>query len=403
MDSFGDTAASMRERELELEVARLNAELESMRGEGEPTDIAARFLAMAASTVDLAMEEARREADELATEISAEAEARRDEATRLAEEAAVRAETLREQADQSETVVRQAEQSAEEIRAAAEREAEELVTTERVRLADELEVLSEVRTALEEERNALESYHEELQRRVQELAESMVAFMTTEPPLGAVPALDDLAAPELGVPEAVDADEAAAEPAEMADQDDEDAVENEDTDLVEPTVAEDGSDDSTEDDEPAEIAFVDYVIEPADEATDEATDEVTDELTDELAPEPPEVPQPAPAPPSFHDMMAAPPADEFGGVPVVDDPADAEPAPKRSRGGLFGRATDDEQEESAGLFGAHGARLIEQTSPEDLAAALADEDAEDERFRSFIDGDDADDKSRDWLLRPEQL
>ena len=98
--------------------------------------------------------------------------------------------------------------------------------------------------------------------------------------------------------------------------------------------------------------------------------------------------------------MSTPPAEEFDGVPVVEDPAEVPNTP--IRGGLFGRATDDEQEESSGLFGSHGARLIEQTSPQDLAAALADEDAEDERFRSFIDGDDDADPSRDWLLRPEQ-
>ena len=94
--TFGDNESNMRERELELEIARLNAEIETLRGEAEPTDSAARFLAMAASTVDQAMADARREADEFAAEISAEAEARRDEATRIAEEAEVRAQTLRD-------------------------------------------------------------------------------------------------------------------------------------------------------------------------------------------------------------------------------------------------------------------------------------------------------------------
>ena len=255
---------------------------------------------------------------------------------------------------------------------------------------------------------------------MQELAESMVAFMTTEPPLGAVPALADLTAPELAAAETTDTtelvDEAMDDGADERSDDEEldavsieatadegdtetaeidmDGADDEDLEVVETVAADDAADehaddtidDATDDDdeERAEIAFVDYVIEPADEA----------------APELPEIPAPAPAPPSFHDMMAAPSADEFGGVPVVDEPAEAKPT--RMRVGLFGRATDDEQVESAGLFGAHGARLIEQTSPEDLAAALADEDAEDERFRSFIDGDDGADKSRDWLLRNEQ-
>lgn len=205
----------MRERELELEIARLNAEIETLRGEAQPTDSAARFLAMAANTVDLAMEDARREADELAAEVSAEAEARRDAATRIAEEAEVRAEALRQEVDQSQIVVRKAALDADQIRTAAKQEAAELVTAERTRLADELEVLSGVRVALEEERGALESYHEELQRRVHELAESMVAFMTTEPPIGAVQAIDDRNAPTLGSTDGLSTESAHAEETPM--------------------------------------------------------------------------------------------------------------------------------------------------------------------------------------------
>ena len=99
----GDNDAIMRARELEIEVARLNAELETLRGEGEPTDIAARFLSMAASTVDQALTDARREADELAIEVSAAAEARRDEATRIAEEAEARTDALKSEAADAET------------------------------------------------------------------------------------------------------------------------------------------------------------------------------------------------------------------------------------------------------------------------------------------------------------
>ena len=101
----GDNESIMRARELEIEVARLNAELETLRGEGEPTDIAARFLTMAASTVDQAMEQARTEADELAAEVSAAAEARRDEATRIADEAEARTESLRAEAANHEELV----------------------------------------------------------------------------------------------------------------------------------------------------------------------------------------------------------------------------------------------------------------------------------------------------------
>ena len=58
--------------------------------------------------------------------------------------------------------------------------------------------------------------------------------------------------------------------------------------------------------------------------------------------------------------------------------------------------------EEGGLFGSQASRLIEQTSPEQLASALGDDGEEDERFRSFLDGDGDSDPSRDWLLRPDQ-
>ena len=285
---FADSRGTMRERELELEIARLNAEIDTLRGEGLPTDVGARFLAMAASTVDQAMREARREIDEFAAEASAEAEARREEATRSAEEADRRATALRAEAEQSETIVRQAEAEADDIRAIAEQEAADLVVAERSRAASELEALSGVRTALEDERESLDSYHAVLQRRVQDLAESMVAFMTTEPPLRAAGAVENPAAAAL---------EAMSE-REMC--------------PVEPVA-----------------------------------DRVT--MTEEVSP---------------------------------------------AVGGLFGRATEEEQRSSTGLF--------EQTAPEELADAVADEDHADERFRSFIAGDDGNDPSRDWLLRSEQ-
>ena len=148
-------AGSMRERELEVEIARLKAELEVLGGGAEPTEIAARFLAMAANTVDQAIAAAREEADDIVSGVAAEAEARRAEAERMKAEAA------------------------------------DHLHVERARVADEVERLAEVRSALENERTVLERYHEELKRRVQQLAESMVSFMTTEPPLAAI---DELAA-----------------------------------------------------------------------------------------------------------------------------------------------------------------------------------------------------------------
>ncbi len=307
-----ESAQSMRERELELRVARLEAELATASGEGEPTDIAARFLAMAASTVDMAIEDARREADEIAAEVSANAEARRDEATRLASEAEARAEALARQADDHQSILDAARSEADTITEGARHEAETLIAAERARVGDEIQALSEVREALESERGALESYHEELQRRVQELAESMVAFMTTEPPLGAVGAIENLAVGEL--------------------------------------------DASPE-------------VEPA-----------------------PVIPTPPPAP-AFASAPAPPPAP----APVGTE---AEAIPSSS---LFARSDDsvDEEAPKPSLFGSHGARLIEQTSPSELAAALG-EASDDNAFRSFIAGDQEADPSREWLLRPEQ-
>jgi chromosome segregation ATPase len=124
---------------------------------------------MAAATVDQAVEDARREADEIVEEISAQAEARRDEATRVAAEAEAMAEHLLAEADQSLARIEEAETEAEMIKVIAREQADTLVSVERERVADEIEALAEVRNALETERGALGSYHEELRRRVQEL------------------------------------------------------------------------------------------------------------------------------------------------------------------------------------------------------------------------------------------
>jgi diguanylate cyclase (GGDEF)-like protein/PAS domain S-box-containing protein len=174
--------STARERELEIEVARLTAELETLQGE-DATAATSRFLAMAAATVDQAVEDARREADEIVEEVSAQAEAM--------------AEQLLADTDRAQETIDEANAEAEEIKAAAASDAENLVQIEREKVAGEIEALAEVRGALEDERDSLETYHEELRRRVQELAESMVSFMTTEPPLGASAAIDNLVAPQL--------------------------------------------------------------------------------------------------------------------------------------------------------------------------------------------------------------
>jgi hypothetical protein len=169
-------------------------------------------------------------------------------------------------------------------------------------------------------------------------------------------------------------------------------------------------------------------------------------------------------PDSAIDERPAGPFGTFGGVPVVEDASGSDESPwsddpswvghraddvedRPASAGLFSRAraedevtgfddlageadddtadddvdtatetveTVSEDTESAddtaesapprrmGLFGMLGSRLVEQTNPDDLADALEDDDTDDEAFRQFLDGDDAPDPSRDWLLRPEQ-
>jgi len=159
-----DQNRSERERELELDVARMKAELADLRGNGS-VEATSRFLAMAASTIDVAMEEAREEAGK------ARAEAAEITSTALAD--------------------------AVEIKANAESEAMALIDVERHRVADEIDALHQVRAALQSERHELEEYHAELRRRVQELAESMVAFMSTEPPIASVAVIEELVVPDL--------------------------------------------------------------------------------------------------------------------------------------------------------------------------------------------------------------
>lgn len=386
----GESREMLRVQELEIEVARLNAELETLRGEGETTDIAARFLTLAADTVNAALQQARREADELAAEVSAAAEARRDEATRLAEEAEARTEALRAEAADHETAIERAQLAAAAITEQAQTEAKELIATERGRLSEELERLGSVRGSLEQERQALENYHAELKRRVQELAESMVAFMTTEAPIVGNHEFDG--EPSLGLAES--------------------AVEDE-PDLEQ--------EDSTGDDS----APLNPFINPATFASSAPTAE-GDEVTPPPALSVDEVDVP-PEPPAAEESLiedSAPedsePKDAVSEDSVSEEAqpvGDSEEPTRRPRGfGLFSRAgevaddsgadfaepVEDSSDSPTELFGPDGARLIEQTSPDQLAAALDDEGEEDERFRSFIDGDGDEDASRDWLLRSEK-
>lgn len=379
------SASSDREQELELEIARLKAEIETLRGD-DPTEVTSRFLTMAAETVDRAVADARREADEILVEISSEAEARRDEATRVAAEAEAMAEQLLADADRAQEAVEEANEKAAAIKAEAEAEAEALIAEERAKIASEIDAVVEIRNALDEERAALERYHESLQHRVKELAASMVTFMHDELPMGGSGEL-------VAVP--LDIDGPAAEVfADAAPDDDTTEVDTTQVDTAEVETAE------------VETAAT------AEEFGDAPADEVADPWTEVLGAAIPEHDRIVDVPDSAIDEIPAGPFSGF--VPLVEDD-DARPA----SGGLFSRMRstpenepsderadhDDAGEDGGdapGLFGMLGSRLVQSTPPATLAEALDTDDIEDQAFRQFLDGDDAPDPSRDWLLRPEQ-
>ncbi|MEM7139948.1 MAG: hypothetical protein AAF548_02885 [Actinomycetota bacterium] len=474
-----------RERELEIEVARLQAELDTLRGD-DPVGATSRFLEMAAATVDQAVEDARREADEIVEEVSAQAEARRDEATRVAAEAEAMAEQMLADADRAQEKIDEATAEADAIKSAAEQEAAELVDAEHQKVAGEIEALAEVRSALQDERSSLETYHEELHRRVQELAESMVSFMTTELPVGAATAIENLAVPQL---ETVLDEQASIDPAPIADTAadldvDTDGSRAVETGAVETSAVEtDRDDDALVDGALVDAAVVDDVLvddvagldqdaemdaEEIDDGADlfvglmddaedeaEAEDEVDDaDVGDEAAADEsvalsddpfdaiPTVETPAsaddpwtsalesaiPADEAYPDAMTMPessideippgPPASFDDREIVEDPMTAAET-KPTSSGLFSRATNDEtgfedlaeataadasddDAPSTGLFGMLGSRLVQQTSPDDLADALEDDDEQDSAFHEFLAGDEEPDPSRDWLLRPEQ-
>jgi len=158
-----DQIPSKREMALDLEVARLKAEIADLRGDGS-VEATSRFLALAASTIDVAMDEARQEADK------ARAQASEITSSALADAVA--------------------------IKAKADCDALAIVDDERRQVADEIDALHQVRAALESERRDLEDYHSELRHRVQVLAESMVSFMSTEPPIAAMTVIEEMAPPE---------------------------------------------------------------------------------------------------------------------------------------------------------------------------------------------------------------
>jgi len=376
------SSPTQREQELELEVARLQAELDTLRGE-DAAVVTARLLSMAADTADRTVAEARREADEIVDEISAEAEARRDEATRVAAEAEAMAEQMLAEADKAQETVDRANEAATAITAAAEEEAAQIVAAEREMLVAEAEAFAEVRSALDQEREALRSYHDSLRERVQELASSMVTFMDTELPSPTAGALEGVTIPEIVVPESPVADSPFS------------AIDTPEIDTPEIDTAEDSAESDFDPlDTPAPVAG----------ASDDTSLDPWVEMLEAAIPEEDRI---LDMPDTAIDEIPAGPPSTFDGVPVQESEDDDEALGES----LFSRSRHDDDDADrdegdaprrVGLFGMFGSRLVEQTAPDELAEALEADDSEDQAFRQFIDGDDAPDASRDWLLRPEQ-
>jgi hypothetical protein len=233
-ETIGDDTANhihttQKMGELEIEVARLNAELEEARG-GDAAAGASRFLTMAASTVDQVIADANeevasavsraeaeirqwqadaeREAEDVITAARAEEEAAREAAEQMNDEARSEMEqtqaTVKAMADEAtaaaEETRRLAESRADDIVAAAREEASMAMADERRRLAQDADALADVRESLIEERHALDEYQNHIQDCVRDLAQAMVTFMTKSAGGEALDALAELAIPEIEPP-----------------------------------------------------------------------------------------------------------------------------------------------------------------------------------------------------------
>lgn len=386
-------ATTERERELQLEVGRLTAELNMVRGE-EPTVATSRFLAMAAATVDQAVAAARREADEIVEEICAQAELRRDEATRVAAEAEALAVAKRAEADDAQSVIDAAHSEAKSIQLSAEIEAERWAEGERAKVAEqvaaELAKVDVVREELMEEQVSLEGYHQVLKGRVQDLAETMVSFMSNQPSVGAVATMESL------LPGSTDEPVAVADRPEVAAEQILDVPESSIDEIPDgppaPTVAPEAPAPVAE----AEVAPVDplaaqhEVAEPAPVA-----ESVAPEPEAFVAPAPPVAPEPVapayvapaativePSTLSADPIPVAAPvasAPEMSVAAPVDDVAETEQfetddsGEKRSIKGLFSRATAEEAEATEPVA-APAAPLAEAAAPvaPPVAAPVAD-------------------------------
>ncbi|RMH74455.1 MAG: hypothetical protein D6683_12700 [Actinomyces sp.] len=194
-EALAAAADVVRLRELEIEVARLRTELDAAQG-ADPTAGSTTLLTLVAAAVDQARADMQARLTEAEAALTAELERARAEAEREAAEIAerARAEAEREAAEIAERARAEAEREAAEIaeraRAEAEQRRNEIVAAERDRLAHEMEALAAIRESLQSERRSLEAYHAELRRRVEELAQAMVGFMSVETGAGLAELID---------------------------------------------------------------------------------------------------------------------------------------------------------------------------------------------------------------------
>ena len=400
----GEIHTAHRVTELEIEVARLVAELDEARGK------------LAASTIEQAVSEVTHEAEEAAARVRADIEqsqleAREAVATAHTETGAARAAaaqvtigarqelekartsamTLAEEAAAgAEETKRRAKAEAEQILAVARTEATMAMTSERQRFTREVGALTGVREALIKERHALEQYHLQLQARVRELAQAIVAFMANTSEHESPDALAKLTMPEIEAPP-----EAVTVPLVTVDE------------VMDPGAAPtDMADPESVGSRPEDLPSDTFGLDPFGGST---TAGLGSSMTPPMAsprpvveavpPRPESEPAPAAAiqedPWREVDPSKGPPRPLFG-TPI----AASAPSGSDVDNDLFApaRPGDGSSAEPGGLgrLVAEGGGRVAHVETEGQTTSEADA-----QFQEFIDGDD-DDASRSWFLRSDK-
>ncbi|MFQ5556543.1 MAG: hypothetical protein ACE5GB_03410 [Acidimicrobiales bacterium] len=427
---------------LEVEVARLTAELEEARG-ADPVQSTSRFLTLAAATIDQAMDDVRGEVERASARASAQAQERAAEAERRAAEAQAEAESARAAAAQVTIAARreleEAMTEAERLLRDARVEAGSVLVVERERVGREVEALAGVRAALVAERRSLETYHDELRARVQGLAEAMVSFMSSERDPDALEALQNLALPEIE-------SAAAALERDDHDQQDSDDVVDDDSELapvaslmpvISPEVTTDPAEtaaggetteaaadpDETEMADGLELLTLDDA-EPAPSISSEPTterpvvepvssggwepvgvgfaafddDDISEATIVEEAPEedPWRQPEPTEGPVTARPMFGGPIQGSVLAAARSEADSDLFAPARPGEGEVVGSTLGE-------LFARGGDKLVQHAETNVLRDAIEDTTSRsDERFQEFIDGDDDEDVSRSWFLRDDK-